>query len=61
LEKNSENLRLLVSLWDEGEGSPWQPFYRGAKGWEASQGWWSDGQAMWPKLLYSVLKVCWLS
>jgi hypothetical protein len=24
-------LRLLVSLWDEGGGSPWQSFYRGAK------------------------------
>jgi hypothetical protein len=24
-----------VSLWDEGGGSPWQPFYRGAKGWVA--------------------------
>jgi hypothetical protein len=22
-----------MSLWDEGGGSPWQPFYRGAKGW----------------------------
>jgi hypothetical protein len=22
---------LLVSLWDEGGGSTWQPFYRGAK------------------------------
>jgi hypothetical protein len=21
-----------MSLWDEGGGSPWQPFYRGAKG-----------------------------
>jgi hypothetical protein len=21
-----------VSLWDEGEGSPWQPFYRGSQG-----------------------------
>jgi hypothetical protein len=37
LEKHSENLRLLVSLWDEGEGSPWEPFYRGAKRWSAGQ------------------------
>jgi hypothetical protein len=29
---------LLVSLWDEGGGSPWQPFYRGAKRWLAGQG-----------------------
>jgi hypothetical protein len=35
LEKDSKNLRLLVSLWDERGGSPWQPFYRGAKGWPA--------------------------
>jgi hypothetical protein len=23
LEKDSKNLRLLMSLWDEGGGSPW--------------------------------------
>jgi hypothetical protein len=61
LEKNSGNLRLLMSLWDEGEGSPWQPFYKGAKGWPTGQGLWLGSQAMWPKLLYSVLKVWWLS
>jgi hypothetical protein len=54
LEKDSGNLRLLVNLSDEEEGFPWQPFYRGAKGWLA-------GQPKWPKLLYSVLKVWWLS
>jgi hypothetical protein len=26
-----------VSLWDEGGGSPWQPFYRGVKGWLAER------------------------
>jgi hypothetical protein len=31
MEKDSENLRLLVSLWDEGGGSPQQPFYRGSQ------------------------------
>jgi hypothetical protein len=46
LEKDSENLRLLVSLWDEAGGSPWQPFYRGVKGWSAGQGWWSTDQSM---------------
>jgi hypothetical protein len=30
-------LAFLVNLWDEGGGSPWQRFYRGAKGWIASQ------------------------
>jgi hypothetical protein len=39
----ARNLRLLISLWDEGGGSPWQPFYRGAKRWPVSQGWWSGG------------------
>jgi hypothetical protein len=38
LKKDSGNLRLLVSLWDEGGDSPWQPFYRGAKRWLADQG-----------------------
>jgi hypothetical protein len=32
MEKDLGNLRLLVSLWDEEGGSPWQPLYRGAKG-----------------------------
>jgi hypothetical protein len=30
-------LRLPVSLWDEGGGSPWQSFYRGAKVWPAGR------------------------
>jgi hypothetical protein len=50
LEKDSGNWRLLTNLWDEGGGSPWQPFYRGAKGWPG-------GQPMWPKLLHSIPKV----
>jgi hypothetical protein len=29
-----------MNLWDEGGGSPWQPFHRGAKGWPAGRGWW---------------------
>jgi hypothetical protein len=53
LEKDSGNLRVLVSLWDEGGGSPWQSFYRGAKVWLA-------GQHMWPKALQFVPKVWWL-
>jgi hypothetical protein len=40
LEKDSGNLRLLVSLWDEGGGTPWQLFYRGAKVWPAGLGRW---------------------
>jgi hypothetical protein len=28
---------LLVSLWDEGEGSPRQPFYTGAKRWPSDR------------------------
>jgi hypothetical protein len=32
-----------VSLWDEGGGSPWQSFYRGAKVWPTGQGRWSGG------------------
>jgi hypothetical protein len=31
LEKDSGNLSLLVSLSDEGGGSSWQSFYRGAQ------------------------------
>jgi hypothetical protein len=54
-------LRLLMSLWDEGGGSPWKPFYRGAKGWPADQGWLRGGQPMWPKPLCSVPKVWWLT
>jgi hypothetical protein len=50
----SENLMLLVSLWDEGEGSPWQPFYRRAKKWLGSH-------SMWPLPLHFVPKVWWLS
>jgi hypothetical protein len=46
MEKNSENLMLLVSLWDEGEGSPWQTFYRGAKRWPTDQVWWPGSQPM---------------
>jgi hypothetical protein len=45
---------LLVSLWDEGEGSPWQPFYRGAKRW-------AGDQPMWSLFLYFIPKVWWLS
>jgi hypothetical protein len=56
LEKDSGNLRLLVSLWDVGEGCPWQPFYRGAKRWPAGQGWLPGGQPMWPFLLYFIPK-----
>jgi hypothetical protein len=52
---------LLVNLWDEGEGSPWQPFYRGAKRWPANQVWWLGSQPMWPLPLYFVPKVQWLS
>jgi hypothetical protein len=51
---------MLVSLWDEGRGSPWQPFYRGAKVWPAGQGRWLGGQPMWPKALQFVPKVQWL-
>jgi hypothetical protein len=54
MEKDLGSLRLLVILWDEGEGSPWQPFYRGAKGWPG-------GQPMWPVPLNFVPKVWWLS
>jgi hypothetical protein len=61
LEKDSENLRLLVSLSDEGGGFPWLPFYRGAMGWLADQGLWVGGQPMWPLPLHFVLKVWWLS
>jgi hypothetical protein len=43
MEKDLGNFMLLVSLWDEGGGSPWHPFYRGAKGWPADQGCWSGG------------------
>jgi hypothetical protein len=43
LEKDSGNLMLLVSLWDEGGGSPLHPFYRGAKRWPTGQGWWPGG------------------
>jgi hypothetical protein len=50
LEKDLENLMLLVSLWNEGEGTPWQPFYRGAKRWPG-------GQPMWPLPLYFVPKI----
>jgi hypothetical protein len=61
LEKDSVDLRFLMSLWDGGGGSPWQAFYRGAKGWLASKGWWSGGQPMWQKPLHSIPKVWWLS
>jgi hypothetical protein len=44
LEKDSGNLRLLVSLRDEGGGSPWKSFYRGAKLWSVSQGRWPAGR-----------------
>jgi hypothetical protein len=57
MEKDSENLMLLVSLWDEGGGSPWQQFYRGAKVWLAGQGRWLGDQPMWPKALQFVPKV----
>jgi hypothetical protein len=60
MEKFSGNLGLLVSLWDEGGGSPWQSFYRGAKVWPAGQGSWPAGQPMWPKTLQFVPKVRWL-
>jgi hypothetical protein len=60
LGKDSGILRLLVSLWDEGGGSPWQSFYRGAKVWLASQGRWPGGHPMWPKALQFVPKVWWL-
>jgi hypothetical protein len=50
MEKDSGNLMLLVSLWDEGEGSPGKPFYRGTKRWPV-------GQLMWPLSLYFVGKV----
>jgi hypothetical protein len=49
LEKDSGNLRLLVSLWERG-GSPWQPFYRGAKGWLGGQGWRPSHVASAPKI-----------
>jgi hypothetical protein len=61
MEQDSENLRFLVGLWDEGEGSPWHPFYRGAKRWPGSQGWWLNGQPIWQLPLYFVPKVWWLS
>jgi hypothetical protein len=50
LEKESRNLRLLMSLWDDGGGSPWQPFCRGPKGWPG-------GQPLWPLLLHFVQHV----
>jgi hypothetical protein len=43
LEKDLGNLMLLVSLWGEGEVSPLQPFYKGAKRSPAGQVWWSGG------------------
>jgi hypothetical protein len=49
LEKDLGNLRLLVSLWDEGGGTLWKPFYREAEGWPIGQGRWPDGQPKWPK------------
>jgi hypothetical protein len=60
MEKDSRNLRLLVCLWDEGGGSTWQSFYRGAKVWPVGQGRWLGGQPMWPKALQFVPKVRWL-
>jgi hypothetical protein len=60
MEKDSGNLRLLVSLWDEGGDSPCQSFYRGAKVWPTGQGRLPGSQPMWPKALQFVPKVRWL-
>jgi hypothetical protein len=49
-----------VILWGEGEGSPRQPFCRGAKRSLAGQVWWPGGKPMWPLSLYFVPKVRWL-
>jgi hypothetical protein len=56
LEKDSGNLAFLVSFWDEGEGSPWQPFYMGAKGWAAGQGRLAKAPPLFPKVVVVEVK-----